>query len=492
MNGTGALLPRQLVSVNPASGHELGRVAVTSAEEAADQVAVSAAAFRRWREVPAPRRGLLVRAIADALRRDKARLAALVSAEVGKIRSEAEGEIQEMIDMADYAVGLSRQLHGLTLPSERPGHRLLEQWHPLGAVLVITAFNFPAAVWAWNAFVAAVCGDTVVWKPSSKAPLTAQAISQLVEAVVSERLAEVDGRGVFATVYSDEPATLDGLVGDGRLPLVSFTGSSATGRRVAVAVARRLGRSLLECSGNNAMIVDETADLELAAQALFFGAMGTAGQRCTSTRRAFVHRAVLPALEARLAAACKAAPVGDPTDPATLVGPLIDEAARQRFLAAVAAREAAGETRLAGGRALPGPGHFVTPALFRAEAMAPRHREEVFGPLLTLFPYDDFAAAIAAHNDVPQGLSGALFTRDLGRAERFLSAAGADTGLANVNTGTSGAEIGAAFGGEKDTGGGREAGSDSWKAYMRRQTNVINDGAALPLAQGVRFSLPGA
>ncbi|HET7775615.1 MAG TPA: aldehyde dehydrogenase family protein [Azospira sp.] len=439
--------------------------------------------FLHWREVPAPRRGLLVRDLATALRERKGELATLLSIEVGKIRSEAEGEIQEMIDIADYAVGLSRQFHGLTLPSERPRHHLLERWQPLGPVAVITAFNFPAAVWAWNAFIAAVCGDTVVWKPSPKAPLTAIAIQRVVDEVCRDHGAQ----GVFTLLLSDGAALGEALVADPRLPLVSFTGSSRVGRQLAQTVAARFGRCLLECSGNNAVIIDASADLDLAIPAVLFGAVGTAGQRCTSTRRLLVHEARWEEVVSRLLQAYGHIVSGDPLATGVLLGPLIDEDARAEFVAAVVEAQAEGGQLIYGGRPQVGHGFYVEPTLMQAENHWPVVQRETFGPLLYLIPCADFDTALRFNNAVPQGLASALFTLDMRHAERFLSAAGSDCGIANVNVGTSGAEIGGAFGGEKETGGGREAGSDAWKSYMRRQTQTLNYGQQLPLAQGVRF-----
>ncbi len=473
----------RFASVNPATGRPIASCGRAGAAEIDAVVAASAHAFGHWRRTPAPHRGEMVRAIGDELRRRKDRLGSLISLETGKIKSEGDGEVQEMIDIADFAVGLSRTFGGRTLPSERPHHRLFEQWHPLGPVAVVTAFNFPAAVWAWNAFIAAVCGDTVVWKPSPKAPLTALAVEKIADDVALD----FGHPGVFSLLLSDEAALAARLAADPRLPLVSFTGSSAAGRQVAQAVAARFGRCLLECSGNNAVIVDETADLKLAVPAIVFGAAGTAGQRCTTTRRLIVHESRVKELVRRLQRAYENLKVGDPLDSATLLGPLIDEEARQAFLLAVAEARSLGGEVLCGGHALPGPGYFVQPTIIRAENHWPLVQRETFGPILYLMSYREPDEAIALQNAAPQGLSSALFTSELRRAERFLSATGSDCGIANVNLGTSGAEIGGAFGGEKETGGGREAGSDAWKAYMRRQTVTINSGSGLPLAQGVRF-----
>lgn len=468
---------------NPSTGEELARIATSTAEDYARVLEESRAAFAAWREVPAPRRGELVRRIGETLRAHKADLGTLVSLEVGKITAEAEGEVQEMIDMADFAVGQSRMLYGRTMPSERPGHRMFEQWHPRGVVAVVTAFNFPVAVWSWNAFLAAVCGDSVVWKPSPKGLLCAVA----VQALVARAAAEASLPPVFALLGESGHALSERLCDDPAVDLLSFTGSSAVGRRVAERVARRLGHTLLELGGNNAIVVEADADLELVTRAVLFGAVGTAGQRCTTTRRLLVARPILEPLLERLGRAYAQVRIGNPREPGVLMGPLIDAAAVERYRAAVAEIRRLGGRILHGGEVLEGPGHFVTPTLVLAERGWPLLREETFAPILYVLPYEDLEEAIRLHNDVPQGLSSAIFTRDLRKAERFLSASGSDCGIANVNIGTSGAEIGGAFGGEKDTGGGREAGSDAWKSYMRRQTNTVNWSNALPLAQGIDF-----
>jgi aldehyde dehydrogenase (NAD+) len=474
---------RSFTSIDPATGEPLARAGACSME---DYQRVMAAAVRQaasWRRVPAPQRGELVRRIADELRRCKDALGSLIALETGKIKAEGDGEVQEMIDIADLAVGQSRMLYGKTMHSERPQHRLYEQWHPLGVVGVITAFNFPAAVWSWNAFIAAVAGNVVVWKPSPKAPLTALAVQHLVN-----RGLDASGhRGVFALITSDSDEVGQALVADPRVALLSFTGSSGVGRRVAETVARRMGKYLLECSGNNAVIVDETADLELAVRAILFGAVGTAGQRCTTTRRLIAHELIYDALLARLARAYSSVRVGDPLDPATLMGPLIDEHAVLRYRETIAELRGLGAAFAHGGEVLARPGYFVQPTLVHAQPDWSAVKRETFAPILFALRFRTLEEAIAINNDVPQGLSSSLFTRDLARAERFLSAEGSDCGIANVNVGTSGAEIGGAFGGEKETGGGREAGSDAWQAYMRRQTNTINWGRDLPLAQGIQF-----
>ncbi|HUR40616.1 MAG TPA: aldehyde dehydrogenase family protein [Verrucomicrobiae bacterium] len=441
-------------------------------------------AFLKWRDLPAPRRGEIVRELGDAFRREKAALGRLVSQETGKILSEGLGEVQEVIDICDFAVGLSRQLHGLSMHSERPQHRMYEQWHPLGPIAVITAFNFPVAVWAWNAMIAAVCGDSVVWKPSEKAPRTAAATHALVDAVMAKH----GHAGVFQLLHGGAEAGAK-LAADARLPLVSFTGSVRAGREVAQVVARRLGRTLLELGGNNAIIVMDDARLELAVRAIAFGAAGTAGQRCTSTRRLFVQRAIAPRLFEQLTKAYRSIRIGDPLADGTLMGPLIDDAAVVAYERAIATAVEQGGRVLCGGKRVDLGGHYVEPTLIASAQPLPISREETFAPILYAVEFDKLEDAIAMNNAVPQGLSSAIFTESLRSAETFLSATGSDCGIANVNIGTSGAEIGGAFGGEKDTGGGRESGSDAWKSYMRRQTCTINHGTDLPLAQGVKFDL---
>jgi aldehyde dehydrogenase (NAD+) len=472
----------EIVSVNPATGEPIARV--LAASEADYDAAVEAAvrAFASWRAVPAPKRGEIVRQIGNALREKKEALGALVSLEVGKIRAEGEGEVQEMIDIADFAVGLSRQLYGLTMHSERPSHRMYEQWHPLGPIGVISAFNFPVAVWSWNALVAAVCGDTVVWKPSEEAPLTAIATMKIVEPVL-----EAHGlKGLFPLVVGDRRIGAK-LAADSRLPLVSATGSCAMGRAVGEAVAKRLGRSLLELGGNNAVIVLDDANLELALRGVLFGAVGTAGQRCTTTRRVLLQKGIAEEFTRRLVAAYETVKIGDPLDASTLMGPLVNERAVESMQEALArAKEQGGEV-LYGGRRINRPGFYVEPAIVKAPKDLAVMQEETFAPIVYLVEVDSIEEAIEVQNGVAQGLSSAIFTDSVRAGERFLSTAGSDCGIANVNLGTSGAEIGGAFGGEKETGGGRESGSDSWKAYMRRQTNTINWGEDLPLAQGITF-----
>ena len=472
-----------IASLNPADGSELARVRTASGREYESVIAQAQEVFERWRMFPAPKRGEIIREISEALRHAKDDLGALVTLEMGKILAEGKGEVQEMIDIAGFAAGLSRQLYGLTMPSERPRHRMLEQWHPLGLVGVISAFNFPAAVWSWNAFIAAVCGDCVIWKPSLKTPLTAIAVQKICDRVLERH----GWRGVFSLIIGEDAAVGKRLVDDTRVPLISATGSCRMGRVVGEAVARRLGRSLLELGGNNGVIVMNDANLDLAARAIVFGAAGTAGQRCTSTRRLFVQRGVAAGLTARLKAAYQQIRIGDPSDENTLMGPLIDRAAVDAMRAALERIRAEGGEILYGGEELGG--CFVRPALVKAHARMPIVKEEVFAPILYIIEFDTLDEALAWHNDVPQGLSSAMFTANLISAENFLSPLGSDCGIANINIGTSGAEIGGAFGGEKDTGGGRESGSDAWKAYMRRQTVTINWSNELPLAQGIRFDV---
>ncbi|MGQ0613761.1 MAG: L-piperidine-6-carboxylate dehydrogenase [Planctomycetaceae bacterium] len=475
---------------SPGSGEEIATVRLASGREYETVLSAAQEAFPRWRDLPAPRRGEIVRLFGDRLRALKEPLGDLVSLEMGKIRAEGRGEVQEMIDICDFAVGLSRQLHGLTMHSERPRHRMYEQWHPLGIVGVITAFNFPVAVWAWNAALAWVCGDVVVWKPSEKTPLCAIACQRIAHDVFREA---GFASGVSNVLIGSREAVGEPLAADRRIPLVSATGSTRMGKSVGAAVAQRLGRSLLELGGNNGVLVTPNADLELAVRAIAFGALGTAGQRCTSTRRVIAHASLYDALKARLLAVYGQARIGDPLEEGTLVGPLIDKGSVATFLRAVATVREQGGTILCGGELLQGKAHasgcYVRPAIAEVDATMPIVQEETFGPLLYLMRYDHLEEAIAMHNAVPQGLSSAIFTRDVLEAETFLAHGGSDCGIANVNIGTSGAEIGGAFGGEKETGGGREAGSDSWKAYMRRQTTTINWSKELPLAQGVRFDL---
>jgi aldehyde dehydrogenase (NAD+) len=473
----------EIASYNPADGSELGRVRLATAEDYDQVMQHAVSTFERWRMVPAPKRGEIVREIGNALRESKDELGQLVTLEMGKILVEGKGEVQEMIDVADFAVGLSRQLYGLTLSSERPGHRLYEQWHPVGPVGVISAFNFPVAVWSWNALIAMVCGDTVVWKPSLKTPLTAIAVQH----ICNEVLARHGWEGVLNLTIGRDDVVGQRLISDPRVPLISATGSTRMGRIVAKTVAERLGRSLLELGGNNGLIVMDDADPDLVMRAVLFGAVGTAGQRCTTTRRLFLHKNIAAKTIDRLIAAYKQVPIGDPMEPGTLMGPLIDRESVEHMMRGLERiREQGGEIVYGGERLH---GNFVRPALVKAHRGMAILKEEIFAPILYLLEFETLAEAIAWHNDVPQGLSSAIFTDSLAAAENFLSPRGSDCGIANVNIGTSGAEIGGAFGGEKDTGGGRESGSDAWKIYMRRQTVTINGSGELPLAQGIKFEL---
>ncbi len=479
--------PGIVLSINPATGEPIAGVRLDDDkgyEAAASRVTQ---AFAKWRQVPAPERGLVVRAIGEELRKHRDALGELISLEVGKIRAEGVGEVQETIDIADFSVGLSRQLYGKTMPSERPDHVIREHWHPLGPIGVITAFNFPHAVWGWNAMVGAVCGDTILWKPSLLAPLTAIATN-----AIAQRVAERMGHpGVFELVIGTDQVVGERLVDDRRLPLISATGSCRMGRHVGAKVASRLGRSLLELGGNNAVIVEPDADLDLALRAIVFSAVGTAGQRCTTTRRLIAHESIVDTLTERLVNAYRTIRLGDPLAEGTLVGPLVNAQAVEGFERAIAeAKREGGQVLIGGERAkVPGlNGHFVQPTIIRAPASGLAiAREETFAPVLYVFTYRTLDEAIDMNNGVAQGLSSAILTASNRSAERFVSASGSDCGLAYVNLGTSGAEIGGAFGGEKDTGGGRESGSDAWKAYMRRQTTTINSGSAFTLAQGIRF-----
>jgi aldehyde dehydrogenase (NAD+) len=472
-----------IASLNPADGGELGRVRLASVEDYERTVAKSIQVFERWRMFPAPKRGEIVREIGDELRRHKDDLGTLVTLEMGKILAEGKGEVQEMIDIADFAVGLSRQLYGLTIASERREHRMMEQWQPLGVVGVISAFNFPVAVWSWNALIAAVCGDCVIWKPSLKTPLTAIAVQNICDRVLDRH----GWRGIFQLIIGEDATIGKRMVDDRRIPLISATGSTRMGRIVAETVARRLGRTLLELGGNNGVIVMNDANLDLALRAVLFGAVGTAGQRCTSIRRLFLQRGIAQEMTRKLQSAYSHIRIGDPLDDKTLMGPLIDRQAVEAMRAALARIQAEGGEIVYGGEELGG--CYVKPALVRARAGMPIVQEEVFAPILYLIEFDSLDEAIQWHNGVPQGLSSAMFTTNLISAETFLSARGSDCGIANINIGTSGAEIGGAFGGEKDTGGGRESGSDAWKAYMRRQTVTINWSQELPLAQGIEFEI---
>lgn len=477
---------QQLIqSINPASGQIIAEVFASSAKDYQQVIQASVDAGEKWRQTPAPLRGEVIRLLGERLRVHKDALGSLVTLETGKLKQEGDGEVQEMIDIADFAVGQSRMLYGKTMHSERPMHRMYEQWHPLGMVGVFSAFNFPVAVWAWNAFIAAIAGNTVVWKPSPKAPLTAIAVQRLCNQVLQET-----GFGsVFTLVIPDNNQIAEDFVKDKRVDLISFTGSSAVGRLVAENVAARMGKSLLELSGNNAVIIDETADIKLAIPSTVFGSVGTTGQRCTSTRRLFIHASRFDEVAAQLAAAYKQVKIGNPMRSEILMGPLIDEVAVNLYKKAVADVIHQGGEILAGGQVIDAPGFFVEPTLVKANNDWPVVQRETFAPILYLMPFKTLDEAIRMQNNVVQGLSSALFTESMRHAEQFLSAFGSDCGIANINIGTSGAEIGGAFGGEKETGGGREAGSDSWKAYMRRQTNTINWGKELPLAQGIEFKL---
>jgi len=472
-------------SVNPATGEVLGSVRASSAGEYDRLMVAAREAFAEWRNTPAPVRGEAVRRIGLALRDNKDALGSLVSLENGKIKAEGDGEVQEMIDIADFAVGQSRMLYGKTMHSERPSHRMYEQWHPLGVVGIVTAFNFPVAVWSWNALIAAVCGNVSVWKPSPKTPL----VSLAVQKICNEVLADLSHPPIFNLFNDGGTERAEAFVDDPRVDLISFTGSTAVGRKVGERVAARMGRSLLELGGNNAIIVDEYANLDLAVPAIVFGAVGTAGQRCTTTRRVLVHDSRRDELKERLIRAYDQVRIGDPLDESTLMGPLIDHDAVTNFERAIEDILSHHGKVLYGGHALDRPGFYVEPTLVMAENHWPIVQAETFAPILYLIGYEALDEALALHNGVGQGLSSAIFTDKLQHAERFLSAGGSDCGIANVNIGTSGAEIGGAFGGEKETGGGRESGSDAWKAYMRRQTTTINWGTEMPLAQGIRFRI---
>jgi aldehyde dehydrogenase (NAD+) len=474
--------------VNPGNGDVLGKVYASSQADYDLILERAQAAFKVWRTTPAPKRGEAIRLCAEALRRHKDALGSLVALEMGKSKPEGDGEVQEMIDIGEFAVGLSRQLYGLTMHSERPGHRMYEQYQPLGIVGIISAFNFPVAVWAWNSFLAGVCGDICIWKPSPKTPLSAIASMKICnEALVAGGFPDIfflfnDGGTELASTFVD----------DKRIPLISFTGSTKVGRMVGERVARRMGRSLLELGGNNAIIVDPSADLKLAIPAIAFGAVGTAGQRCTTTRRCFIHESVYDDVLAKLVAAYKQVEkkIGDPTDPTNLMGPLNSSDGVDAYLDAIAKAKAAGGTVATGGARIDRPGNYVLPAIVTGLKNSDEIvQHETFAPILYVMKYRELDEAIAMQNDVPQGLSSAIFTTNLKAAEAFLASSGSDCGIANVNIGTSGAEIGGAFGGEKETGGGRESGSDAWKVYMRRQTNTINYSDALPLAQGIKFDL---
>ena len=469
--------------VTPIDGSVIAKVALASVDDYEHVVKTAQEAFLKWRLTPAPVRGQIVREVSDELRKHKEQLGKLITLEMGKIIAEGTGEVQEAIDIADFAVGLSRQLYGLTMQSERPLHRMYEQWHPLGLVGIITAFNFPVAVWSWNSMIAAVCGDTMVWKPSSKVPLTAIAVQHIVNRVMERHQLT----GIFTLVIGRGSTIGERLINDKRIPLISSTGSTAMGMRVAEAAAKRLARTILELGGNNGIIVAEDANLDLAVRAILFGAVGTAGQRCTTTRRIIAQKKIMDELTSRLVKAYGQVRIGDPLDPNTVMGPLVDEEAVANMMKALGTLPNQGGKIVTGGKRLERPGFYVTPAIVRVPGNTQLVCEETFAPILYIMPYDTIEDAVSLHNEVPQGLSSAIFTESVKKAEKFLSSVGSDCGIANVNIGTSGAEIGGAFGGEKETGGGREAGSDSWKQYMRRQTTTINWGDQLPLAQGIKF-----
>jgi aldehyde dehydrogenase (NAD+) len=474
----------ELVSYNPATGEALAKV-IQATPETYEKVALAAQeSFLKWREVPAPKRGEVVRDLGDALFEFKEPLGDLVSVEMGKIRAEGHGEVQEMIDICDFAVGQSRMLYGLSMHSERPAHRMYEQWHPLGILGLVTAFNFPVAVWSWNSALAAICGDTIIWKPSSYTPLTAIAVTHIVNKVMADHGLS----GIFNLTIGSGHDVGELMLNDKRVPLVSFTGSTKIGVHVSETVARRFGRTILELGGNNGIIVSEKADLSMATRSILFGAIGTAGQRCTSTRRIIMQKSIANDLTQRLVNAYKQIRIGDPLKPDTLMGPLVVNTSVEEMMDGVRQAVADGGEVLAGGHMLPelGP-NFVEPTVIKMPAQTTIVRTETFAPILYLLEYETIEEAICIHNDVPQGLSSAMFTDSVQEAEAFLSTAGSDCGIANINSGTSGAEIGGAFGGEKETGGSRESGSDVWKTYMRRQTNTINWSKELPLAQGIKF-----
>ena len=477
----------EIVSTSPIDGKPIAGIKTASAEDYEVVMERASEAFLTWRMMPAPKRGEIARLIGEALRKYKEPLGALVTLEMGKIIAEGEGEVQEMIDIADFAVGLSRQLYGLTMHSERPGHRMYEQWHPLGVIGIISAFNFPVAVWAWNSMIAAACGDTMIWKPSSSTPLTAIAVQNIINPI----LAANNLTGVMNLCIGRGSVVGERLIADRRIPMVSATGSCEMGYRVGEVVGKRLGSTILELGGNNAIIVMDDANLDITVPAVLFGSVGTAGQRCTTTRRLIMQSGIAGELTERLVNSYGQVRIGNPLEKETLMGPLVDTKAVDDMMSALSVIKEQGGEVIYGGKALEGPdypgGCYVEPTLVRARADTPIIKDETFAPILYLITVDDLDEAIAVHNDVPQGLSSAMFTTNVLSGETFLSHRGSDCGIANINIGTSGAEIGGAFGGEKETGGGREAGSDSWKAYMRRQTNTINWSTELPLAQGIKF-----
>ena len=472
-------------SINPTTGELIAKVYKCSETDYNNIISASNEAFLEWRMVPAPKRGELIRLMGNALRENKDLLGSLVALEMGKIKAEGDGEVQEMIDIADFAVGLSRQLYGLTMHSERPMHRMYEQWHPIGNVGIISAFNFPVAVWAWNAFIAAVCGDISIWKPSSKTTLCAIAVQNICNDVLKKE----GYKGIFNLIIGSGSVIGEKLINDKNIPLISATGSTRMGKRIGQVVGSRLGKVILELGGNNGIIVDETANMDLVVPAIAFGAVGTAGQRCTSTRRIFVHDSIEKKLIDKLLNVYKQVNIGDPLNSSTLMGPLIDQYAVDDYLAALDRVKEEGGEILYGGNTINRNGFFVEPTIVKAKNHYNIVQEETFAPILYIMNFSTLDEAIELHNSVPQGLSSSIFTSSVINAETFLSHKGSDCGIANINIGTSGAEIGGAFGGEKETGGGRESGSDSWKAYMRRQTNTMNWSAALPLAQGIKFDI---
>ena len=472
-------------SIDPSSGKTIATVYNCSKDDYEKIIKTSVEVFKDWRKVPAPIRGELIFKMGNKLRENKDALGSLVSLETGKIKAEGDGEVQEMIDIADFSVGLSRQLYGLTMHSERPDHRMYEQWHPLGNVGIISAFNFPVAVWAWNSFIAAICGNISIWKPSSKTPLTAIAVQHLCNEVLHKN----GYKGIFNLIIGSGSVIGEKLVNDRRVSLISATGSTKMGIGIAQKVGKRLGKTILELGGNNAIIIDETASMKLVVPAVVFGAVGTAGQRCTSTRRIIAHKSIIDNLIKKLVDAYKQVLIGNPLDNKTLMGPLIDQSAVNEYSNAIKNALDEGGKLLYGGKSIDGKGFFVEPTIIKVKSNFDIIKEETFAPILYVMEYQDLDEALQIHNNVPQGLSSAIFTNNVKNSEKFLSSRGSDCGIANVNIGTSGAEIGGAFGGEKETGGGRESGSDAWKAYMRRQTNTINWSDDLPLAQGIKFEL---
>jgi len=480
---------KELVSISPIDGQPIASVIQAGAQDYEVVIEKARIAFKEWCMMPAPKRGQIVREIGDILRLYKEPLGELVTLEMGKIKAEGMGEVQEMIDIADFAVGQSRMLYGLTMHSERPRHRMYEQWHPMGLVGVITAFNFPVAVWSWNAMIAAICGDVTIWKPSSMTPLTAVAVQNIIAPVIDKY--NIDG--VFSLLIGKGSEIGEAMINDRRIPLISMTGSTEMGIRIGEVVGRRLGKTILELGGNNAIIVTEDADLDMAIRATLFGAVGTAGQRCTSTRRIIIHKSIKQKFVDNLAKAYKQVPIGNPLNDGVLMGPVVEEMAITTMQAAIEKARKHGGRLICGGERLTlkglESGFYISPAIMEVSGDCPIVKEETFAPLLYIIEYENFDDALRIHNNVPQGLSSAIFTTNLHYEEQFLSHLGSDCGIANVNIGTSGAEIGGAFGGEKETGGGRESGSDAWKQYMRRQTNTINWGKDLPLAQGIKFDI---